>query len=256
MSHKLFIQLLGTGTILSNVNHSCSSTLIQYQSTNLLIDIGPGTYDKLKQTKISPEQLNYIFITHFHPDHISDLVPVLLYYYLKAPEESKEKIQIWGPPGLQDFLQKMESAYGDWLNPERRIFKIRELIQPTCEFPEFQLFWEKVVHTSESVGYRFVFDQKIICFSGDSEYCPALIKLCRNATLAIVECSFPDSNAISGHLTSGQVSRIANEAEVERVILTHLYPETFGVEPVRLIKEKFKGEVEIGQDLQIITFEQ
>jgi ribonuclease BN (tRNA processing enzyme) len=255
MNHRLFIQLLGTGTILSNVNHSCSSTLIRYKSTSILIDIGPGTLDKLKQAKISPEQLNYIFITHFHPDHVSDLVPLLLYYYLKPPEESKEEIQIWGPPGLQDFLQKMESAYGDWLDQERRTYKIRELVQPAYEFPDFQLSWEKVVHTSESGGYRFVFDQKTICFSGDSEYCPALVKLCRNATLAILECSYPDGKAISGHLAPGQVSRIASEAEVEKVILTHLYPETFQVEPVRLIKENFKGGVEIGKDLQIITFE-
>jgi ribonuclease BN (tRNA processing enzyme) len=254
MNHKLFIQLLGTGTILSNVNHSCSSTLIQYKSTNILIDVGPGTFDKLKQAKISPEQLNYILITHFHPDHISDLVPFLLYYYLKAPEESKEEIQIWGPPGLQDFLQKMSNAYGDWLDPEKRTLKIRELAQPAYEFPDFRLSWEKVVHTSESVGYRFIFDQKTICFSGDSEYCPALVKLCRNATLAILECSYPDSYAIKGHLTPTQVSRIANEAEAERVILTHLYPEAFQADPVRLIKEKFKGEVEIGKDLQIISF--
>jgi ribonuclease BN (tRNA processing enzyme) len=250
---ELFIQLLGTGTIFSDENHSCASTLLRYRFANILVDIGPGTFDKLKQAEVAPEDLNYIFVTHFHPDHISDLVPLLLYYYLKAPDKSKEEIQVWGPPGLNNFILKMREAFGDWLNPDKRIFKIRELVQPTYKFPEFQLSWEKVVHNEESIGLRFTFDEKVIAFSGDSEYCHALVNLCRNATLAFLECSFPDRNPKSGHLTPGGVAKIARQAKVQKVVLTHLYPETFKVDPVRQIKKEFDGTVGIGKDLQIIS---
>ncbi len=251
-NEELFIQLLGTGTLLSNENHSCASTLLRYKSVNILVDIGPGTFEKLKLVKVMPEDLNYIFVTHFHPDHISDLVPFLLYYYLKSPDNSEEELQISGPPGLKNFILKMRHAYGDWLDPYKRTFKIRELVQPTYKFPEFQLSWEKVVHNTESIGFRFVFDEKVIVFSGDSEYCPALVNLCRNSTLAFLECSFPDQNPMSGHLTPSSVAKIAKQAKVKEVMLTHLYPETFKVEPVQQIKKEFKGTVEIGHDLQII----
>ena len=156
---ELFIQLLGTGTIFSDENHSCASTLLRYKSANILVDIGPGTFDKLKKAKVAPEDLNYIFVTHFHPDHISDLVPLLLYYYLRAPDKSEEKIQVWGPPGLIKFIHKMREAFGDWLDPDKRIFKIQELVQLRYNFPEFQLSWEKVVHNEESIGLRFTFSQ-------------------------------------------------------------------------------------------------
>ena len=103
------------------------------------------------------------------------------------------------------------------------------------------------------IGLRFTFNKKVIAFSGDSEYCQALVNLCRNATLAFLECSFPDQNPKSGHLTPGGVAKIAKQAKVQKVVLTHLYPETFKVDPVRKIKKEFDGTVEIGKDLQIIS---
>lgn len=251
MKQILEVQLLGTGTIFSDVHRSCTSTLLKNNSVSILIDAGPGTLERLKQAQFSPLDLEYIFITHFHPDHISDLVPILLYRFLRSVELATTPMQIWGPTGLRKFMQNMKMAYGDWLDEKMDYFLIHELSHPYKKFPGFQCHWKKVIHSPESTAYRFEFEDKIVSFSGDSGYCQNLVDICRDADLAILECSFPDDQRKEEHLSPSLVRKVAIEANIKRVVITHLYPEMFKIKPLPLIKKGFKGLVEIGKDLQI-----
>lgn len=69
MSIKL--TLLGTGTFFVTKDRSSSAFLLEADDKKVLMDCGPGTLMRLSQVGVSVEDLDYIFITHFHADHTS-----------------------------------------------------------------------------------------------------------------------------------------------------------------------------------------
>ena len=42
--------------------------------TGLNVSMGSGVPDRLKELKVSPDEIDYVFLTHFHVDHIGGLV--------------------------------------------------------------------------------------------------------------------------------------------------------------------------------------
>lgn len=249
MKEKVTIQILGTGTILSDRNRSCSSTLIKHKNLNILVDAGPGTYTRLKEVNIKSNELNYIFITHFHPDHVSDLIPILFSLANLPETEGRVSLNVIGPVGLNNFIKGMELSYGNWLEIFRTKFNLIELTNEIFLYEDFTFIWKKLKHTHESIGYRFEFNDKVVAISGDSGYCSELIELSQNADIAILECAYPDSFQVEGHLSPGLVGKIAQQIKVKKIVLTHLYPETFNSNPLKIIKNYYQGCMVIGKDL-------
>jgi ribonuclease BN (tRNA processing enzyme) len=247
---SIIVHTLGTGPIRSQGDRACSSSLIEFKSTKILVDVGAGTLIRLKQIKITPEQLNYIFITHFHPDHISDLIPIIFYLANLPSQFPSKALSIWGPPGFLNFIIEIGSAYGKWFEDFIGSLDLNELSQSNLELNEDEVTWRKVDHSPESIGYRFKLSGKIVAIPGDTSYCSGLLELCQNADLAVLECSFPDEASAGNHLYPDLVGRIAQQTKIKKLVLTHLYPETFSINPVSIIQQYFRGHVEIGEDLK------
>jgi ribonuclease BN (tRNA processing enzyme) len=255
MSASIRITFLGTGTILPQPDRFCSSLLIQTPKENILVDAGPGTLYRLHQVGLAPHDLTYIFFTHFHPDHISDLVPIL--FALRNTHDMPEDtmLRIWGPRGFINFLHGLEISYGKWMHSNNENFKYYELKRRLLDFPGFRLIWGKVIHKNESVAFRFEINGKVIAISGDSGYCQELIRLSREADVAILECSFPDELAVEGHLSPSLAAKIAHDAGAKRLILTHFYPGTVTQRTQEIAQKYFGGPVTLAEDLQTIELE-
>ena len=79
------------------------------------------------------------------------------------------------------------------------------------------------------------------------------MELARGADTLLIECSTPDDAPVPGHLTPSGAARMAREAAVRRVVLTHLYP---AVDDGRLpaeVEKGFDGEVLLARDGLRIT---
>lgn len=253
MTTALKITFLGTGTILTQPGRFCSSLLIQTGKENILVDAGPGTLFRLRDAGLRPHELTYIFFTHFHPDHVSDLVPILFAIRNTRDLPEATMVRIWGPRGFINFLHGLEIAYGKWMHSTNETFKYYELKRRLLDFPGFRLIWGKVIHKNESVGYRFEVNGKVISISGDSGYCQELIRLSRDADLAILECSYPDEMAVEGHLSPSLSAKIAQDANARQLILTHFYPGTVSDETKKIAEKYFHGPVTLAEDLLSVT---
>jgi ribonuclease BN (tRNA processing enzyme) len=249
MSSDIRIKFLGTGSILPDPDRSCSSLLIETIKEKILVDVGPGTLHRLKDIKIAPHEITYIFITHFHPDHVSDLVPILFALKNMHSYSHNTSLRVWGPRGFINFMHGMEIAYGKWLHSTDDNFKFYELKRRLLDFPGFRLIWGKVIHKNESVGYRFEINNKIIAISGDSGYCGELTRLCKDADLAVLECSYPDELAVEGHLSPSLAAKIASDANVKRLVLTHFYPTTTASNVMEVAQKYYKGPISLAEDL-------
>ena len=74
------VQFLGTGTI-GGDSRALTSFLVDDQ---ILFDIGSGTINRLKQLGFTPPQIQYIFISHYHIDHFSDIILYLVRNKIKG----------------------------------------------------------------------------------------------------------------------------------------------------------------------------
>jgi ribonuclease BN (tRNA processing enzyme) len=126
--------------------------------------------------------------------------------------------------------------------------KFYELKRRLLDFPGFRVIWSKVIHNQESVGYRFEVGGKIVVFSGDSGYCQDLIRLCKDADLAVVECAHADAAAVKGHLSPSLAAQIAEKAGVKKAVFNHFYPDVLENDPAVILKKYYHGQIMIARD--------
>lgn len=248
MSSEVTLKFLGTGSIVPNDQRSCSSALLETHKERILLDIGCGTLCRISVEQIDIQSIEYVFITHFHPDHIGDLIPFLFALRNVRSNHARNKLQVWAPRGFKNFIKGMEMAYGRWIRDSAMNAKYNELGRRLLDFPGFRVIWDKVVHASESVGYRFEIGGKVIAFSGDSGYCQELVRLCQKADIAVLECSHADEYAVEGHLSPSLAAKIAEQAGARKMVLTHFYPDALKSDIEQVAAKFYRGEIILAKD--------
>ncbi len=248
---------VGTGTGVPRVKRRSPATLVKINRHLLLFDTGPGTLRALEEAGRSFRDIDYIFYTHFHPDHLSDLVPFL--FVAHSPDYGRKKpVEIWGARGLAKIYHKYVEIFGHWVELSPSELSIKEIDSRQInnfEVPFGKLITYPMYHTSRSVGYRIEIDDvPYLAITGDTEYGENVLKLARNVKILVAECSFPDPKEPRGHLTPSRVGRIAREANCKHLVLTHMYPECDKVNLFEQVRKEFDGRITVGRDLMWIVF--
>ncbi|MBN2058936.1 MAG: MBL fold metallo-hydrolase [Deltaproteobacteria bacterium] len=251
------IIILGAGTGIPMPGFSSPSLVMLIKDGVFLFDIGPGTLNRLVKARIDFENINTVFITHFHPDHAADLVH--LFFAARNPDILKKKrpFTITGPEGIKNLIMKLNEAYNNLLSVPPDLVSIDELdIDKTVkrEYPDFDIISRHVKHNENSLAYR-VEDRSghIFTYSGDTGYCEEIIELAYNSDLLVLECSFPEGKNIEGHLTPSLAGKIAHRARVKRLALVHFYPEVLKTDIKSECGKIYKGEILLGKDLMRIS---
>jgi ribonuclease BN (tRNA processing enzyme) len=196
--------------------------------------------------------IDLLLYTHIHPDHISDLVPIL--FACKYSELPREKdLLCIGGPGFKFHLEKLRDLYGQWITPQSYPLTIKEISEEVLLYRDMRILSKPMAHISESVGYRIEFKSgKSVAISGDTDYCQNLVDLAFKADLLVLECSFPNGKKVEGHLTPSLAGRIAIESGCKKLLLTHLYPICDQFDILEQCKQVYPGHVILGEDLMKI----
>ncbi|MFH1648500.1 MAG: MBL fold metallo-hydrolase [Patescibacteria group bacterium] len=258
MSIKL--TLLGTGTFFVTKDRSSSAFLLEADDKKVLMDCGPGTLMRLSQVGVSVEDLDYIFITHFHADHTSDLFPLFMNFRLNDLFSGGNKTKfpkVVGPKGIYEFILKNSQNYQllcveGWDKIEFiEVDSIKKLGNIKVE--PF-----KVKHNAFGVdvvvyAYRLEIGSKVIAFSGDSIRCPELEKATKDADILVCDASYSKGKGSPAHMDTYDIGNIARENNVKKVVLIHFYPQNDNIDLAKEVKEKYSGEVIAGKDLMEIA---
>jgi ribonuclease BN (tRNA processing enzyme) len=215
------VTVLGSGTGIPRLERSGPGYLLRVGGASALVDCGYGALHQLLRIGQAPSGLDAVFITHAHPDHICDLLPLLHALYL-APERSK-LLQIFGPPGFRELCQRsILSLTGAPTNYELQIMDAGEYFA----WAGCQVLTAPTVHSQRlaSVAYRFESQRRAVVFSGDTDLDDGLSTLAHGADLLVLDCSYPDAGKVTGHLTAGECGRVAARADARQVLLSHIYP--------------------------------
>lgn len=76
------ITFLGTGTGHQLPDRSTAAIDCDGWGTHFLIDVGSGALRRIREAGINPDTIEAVFITHVHPDHVADLIPLIQMYLL------------------------------------------------------------------------------------------------------------------------------------------------------------------------------
>lgn len=271
--------LLGTGGgPTPKPNRSAPAQVIVVNGASYVIDCGDGVARQMVLAKLKLAAIKNIFLTHQHSDHNADYGNLVL---LAWAADLSKPINAYGPPPLgamtRLFLEMNDYDIRTRISDEGRP-PLGDLIVPH-EISSGGLVMqdENVKVTAALVdhppvpafAYRFDCPDRSIVFSGDTRPSTSLVKLAQSADILVHEVMYlpgieqviaaePNAKTLREHLlashsTAEQVGRVASEAGVKTLVLSHFVP---GGAP--FLKDEiwfdavhpyFSGNLIVGRDL-------
>ncbi|HWO16814.1 MAG TPA: ribonuclease Z [Solirubrobacterales bacterium] len=104
----LSVTFLGTGGAVPSARRSTASLLVARGGERLMFDCGEGTQRQM-QRSLGLVQVDDIFLTHFHADHILGLPGLLKTWELT---DRQAPLRIYGPRGLRDLFKTLSRIVG------------------------------------------------------------------------------------------------------------------------------------------------
>jgi ribonuclease BN (tRNA processing enzyme) len=216
--------------------------LVRADGEALLLDLGQGSFPALA-SRVEPSTLRAVVVSHLHPDHFIDLVPLrhYLYYEFSPPR----RVRVLGPAGLAD---RIDALHGD-RGFTAASLDVEGLARGTVTIGPFTVEARLVTHTDESYAFRVTAsgDGPGLVYSGDCGRAADLLPMVRPGDTLLAEISFGVGPVPPGalHLDGPAVGGLAAEARAGRVLLTHLQ---MGYDPeaaIAAVRERFGGPVDL-----------
>ena len=249
------VTVVGSGTVVPRLSRRQSCVVVEAGGETCVFDLGSGAVRGMLRAGLDPFSVDRLFFTHFHPDHTVDVVPLMFAIKYGAEEQREKPLFLHGPEPFRGFFDKVAGAWGEWMlgdYPTEAADLPHECPSP-LGLPGFRLRWAPSEHRPESIAYRLEGENGAFVYTGDTEYAETVVELARGAHTMLIECSFPDEMPVPGHLTPSGVARIAREAGVGRVVLTHVYPQADALDLVAEVGRGYHGGVVVAEDGLRIT---
>jgi ribonuclease BN (tRNA processing enzyme) len=230
-----------------------SSYLLRSGAETLLLDLGHGAFSNLA-SEMEPSSLEGILVSHLHPDHFVDLVP--LRHYLKWEFDPPRRATVLGPAGLADRLDALDG------NPDfaAASLDINELSEGVQRFGPFEVEARRVAHTGDSYAFRVsagpngsgsaedgAGPSAGLVYSGDCSNAEDLLPLIHPGDTLLSEASFGAGPIAAGaqHITSADAGRVATTGGATRLLITHVLAGHPRDENLAAAQAEFTGQVQM-----------
>ncbi len=240
--------ILGSGTCVPTAERGPSGAVLALPRHLLFFDGGSGSLRQMARLGLDFRKIDFLCLSHFHPDHVADLVPFLFATNYTPDFVRTLPLNLIGPPGLRKFYDQLRGIYGHWINAQTYPLEIIEIEEGATSFSDLRLEALPLVHSTTSIGFRISVEGRVLSYSGDTDYCENIVKLGKNSDLLILECSFPQERRKKGHLTPLLAGKIAREASCKKLLLTHFYPLFQDHHILKECRREFQGEIILAQD--------
>jgi ribonuclease Z len=212
----LYAIVTGSGAALPDPWRGNANAAVVVDGHLIQFDCGRGTMDGLLRVGINPLDVDYLFFTHLHFDHIATYGYFVISSWIGGRQTP---LEVYGPIGTKSMTEHMLRAQvvdvnfvGHLLDtwpdstPER---PVREAPVRVTEFAERGLVLETPAFTISAVetphyrefgvisyGYRVDCAHGSIVISGDGRPSQGMVELARDADLVVHECTKPDPGMI------------------------------------------------------------
>ena len=256
IKNKISLLILGSGTTNISPIKGSPGYFLKINKKGILIDSGNGTLYRLAISGCSIFDIDIIIYSHLHPDHVSDLLP-LLHAFKWDPCRPKglKEVKLLGPKSIIDYYSVLNDFFGKSISSEKNIFKIEEHVMENDKktIDDISFITKRVPHSKDSIAYRIEYEGVSLVYSGDTDFNDSLVSLSKNCNILIIECSLPSNKKSTGHLTPSKIEQIVKRANPRKVLLTHIYPDWSTHEKKELEKLTKSNLYITGQDYMQIN---
>ena len=266
----LEITLLGTGTPRLSAERYGSATLIQAGGKYFLFDAGRGAVIRLHQADITPDQIEQVFITHLHSDHITGLDDLWITGWIY---QRPSALKVYGPEGTKHTIDALRSMYHKDIH--YRTSNVRHehaqlLSEEVTQGVIYQAsgvtitaFYVDHKPVEPALGYRLDFGDRSVLISGDTTYSDNLIKHAQDVDVLIHEIAGSDATLVARnprlakimayHTNPQQLAKVLQKTQPRLAVFNHVL--LFGMteeSALAQIRQDYPGRIEMGYDLMHI----
>ncbi len=273
----VWLQVLGSGGPELNDKRASSGYLIWHDGkARVLVDLGAGSLLRFEQAGAAITDLDVILLSHLHVDHSNDLPALIKASFFTNRQRD---LPVYGPtgnwlmPSLTNFVQDLFAAKGaykylsDYLNGKESYRLLPHDVSVTDKSEQVVLSDARYELTAVPVhhgpipalAWRVKIAGKRIIFSGDmNNDNNTLAALAKQADLLVAHHAIPE--AASGvvarnlHMPPSVIGKIAAQAQVKQLLLSHRMNRTLGkeAESTKQIRRAYQGPLAFVDDLQCV----
>jgi ribonuclease BN (tRNA processing enzyme) len=282
---KLVLLGTGAGPVPGRTRRMTSHALVSNGAV-YVVDCGLGLTDRFAEAGLSFHAVRGVYITHHHFDHNVEYGPFLAVGWVQGMPLS---VRAYGPPPLKqmtdDYFRSMRATFDFWaedmkMKPAETV-AVTEVVQagPVMQDDNVKVTAALVNHppVKPAFAYRFDFHDRSIAFSGDTTPVEAVAQLAKGADVLVHEAmylpvlidylhaqiakgrpiKFDDylAHMNADHSPAEEVGRIAQEAGVKTLVLSHLTPaiDSISDDTWRAAAAKnFQGEIVVAHDFTVV----
>lgn len=270
---QVTITLTGTGTPIPRPHRAGAGVLIEHGDLALQFDAGRATVMRLAEAGLACQDLDALFLTHHHADHVTALPDLLISRWI---EGARQELPVIAPAGpLDSFGRDVLDLYAEDISVRRH-----HTGRPPVPLPDWRSFepasTPEVVWTDDgvqvlsvtvrhepvrpAVAYRVDVDGRQVVVSGDTRVCEEVEHLAHEADVLVHEAVRVDAVGdgrgyiAKYHAETVALGEMAARADVRRLVLTHLEPAPMTDEDEQAFLEDirrggFRGDLFVGRDL-------
>ena len=279
------VTLLGTGSPAPVMRRFGPGVLVQAGGKTLLIDCGRSVTQRLLQAGLRLGQVDALFLTHLHSDHVVGIPDLWLTGWLEASyAQRKGPFVVHGPAGTQALMDGLARAY-QWDIQARIADQNLPAANVAAQVTEFK---EGVVYEQGGVkvtaievdhgellkpafGFRIDYAGRSVTVSGDTRFSENLIRHAQGTDLLIHQVAAvrdellanPVFKVILAHHTQpGEAGTLFTRVKPKMAVYYHFVllgtpavPPVTEKDVVEQTRKTYAGPLLVGEDLMAFRLE-
>jgi len=271
--------MLGTGTPVPDPERAGPGVAVVVDGQTYLFDAGSGVLQRSVQAAakfglpgLTPQNINFLFLTHLHSDHIHDVADFASSRWWSRTQ----RLALFGPVGLAAYnmhmtdMAKIEADLRAAGTPPELVTDREGYAATATEVVDGFVYKDERITIEAfevphgdirpAYGYKVTTADKTIVISGDTAYSPALAEKAKGADILIHEVMSGDLLATqsefwqlyhgNSHTRASEVAQVAKVAQPGLVVLYHiLFFTASPADIVAEVKRGYPGAVVLANDL-------
>lgn len=273
---EIKVTLLGTGAPPPVMHRFGPSTLVEAGGRTFLFDTGRGALQRLAQVGVHWQDVDGVFLTHLHSDHVVGFPDLWLTGWFVPPARSRP-LRVRGPSGTMKMMAHLEQAYevdirirlAAAVAPSDGLTLLAEDIHAGVVYDSggVKVTAFDVDHgpATPAFGYRVDYGGRSVVLSGDTRVSENLIRYAQGVDLLVHEVIVPETLARAGvpperaraviglHVTPEQAGQIFARTRPRLAVYSHIVlPGATEQDLIPPTRRTYQGPVEAGEDLMVI----
>jgi ribonuclease Z len=242
-----------------------------------VFDAGRGAMQRLAQLRVRWQDVDGLFLTHLHSDHVVGFPDLWLTGWLVGGGRSRA-LHVWGPRGTRKMMSHLEQAYeydirirlyDDRASPDGVVILAEDIGEGVVhEKDGVKITAFEVDHTpvKPAFGYRIDHAGRSVVLSGDTRVSDNLIRHAQGVDLLVHEVASPETfqragapperakSIVAHHVTPEQAGEVFSRTKPKLAVYSHIVlPTATEQDLIPPTRKTYSGPLEVGEDLMVIT---